>query len=216
MRYAITDIHGCNETFRRLLADINFGPDDELFLLGDYIDRGPDSMGTLETIWKMIDQGLNVVCLRGNHEQMLIDYADGKQSCYDWSPAPGRFKFTVDWFRELPYYHETPGYLLVHAGLNFDATDPLADTDSMLWARGWYDKVDKEWLGERILLHGHTPAKVETIQNGIYFLDSVQRLCLDAGCCWDKPGLQHLAAFNLDNREIHFLKRKKKSGIFSW
>ncbi|MEM9260991.1 MAG: metallophosphoesterase, partial [Bacteroidota bacterium] len=71
-RYAISDIHGCAATFRTALKTIAFSQKDELFLLGDYIDRGPDSMGVLEHIWTLQATGYEVTCLRGNHEQMLI------------------------------------------------------------------------------------------------------------------------------------------------
>jgi serine/threonine protein phosphatase 1 len=46
-RFAISDIHGCARTFGALLNKINLSPVDELFLLGDFIDRGPDSKGVL-------------------------------------------------------------------------------------------------------------------------------------------------------------------------
>ncbi len=42
--YVIPDIHGCLLTFKALLKNIKLKKDDRLFLLGDYIDRGPDSL----------------------------------------------------------------------------------------------------------------------------------------------------------------------------
>jgi len=72
MRYAITDIHGGNLTFQALLRKINLRHSDQLFLLGDYVDRGPDSMGVLETICNLIDAGYDVRPLRGNHDEMLL------------------------------------------------------------------------------------------------------------------------------------------------
>jgi serine/threonine protein phosphatase 1 len=52
--YAIGDIHGGAITFWVLLDRLNLRLDDQLYLLGDYIDRGPDSMGVLDTIKGMI------------------------------------------------------------------------------------------------------------------------------------------------------------------
>jgi len=49
-KFAISDIHGCAKTFKALLKKINFSKEDELYLLGDYIDRGPDSKGVIDYI----------------------------------------------------------------------------------------------------------------------------------------------------------------------
>ena len=50
-KYAISDIHGCLKTFKALLTKLDFSKQDELYLLGDYIDRGPDSKGVIDYIW---------------------------------------------------------------------------------------------------------------------------------------------------------------------
>ena len=88
MRYAITDIHGGNLTFQALLRKIDFRHSDQLFLLGDYVDRGPDSMGVLETICNLIDAGYDVRPLRGNHDEMLLrtitnDHDDYSEMYFD-------------------------------------------------------------------------------------------------------------------------------------
>ncbi|MEO0876095.1 MAG: metallophosphoesterase, partial [Bacteroidota bacterium] len=64
-KFAISDIHGCLKTFEALLDQIQFTTQDELYLLGDYIDRGPDSKGVIDLIWKMQADGYQVKCLRG-------------------------------------------------------------------------------------------------------------------------------------------------------
>jgi serine/threonine protein phosphatase 1 len=72
-KFAISDIHGCNRTFNEVLQKTGLNKDDQLFLLGDYIDRGPDSKGVIDTIFNLQNEGYQVHCLRGNHEQMLMD-----------------------------------------------------------------------------------------------------------------------------------------------
>ncbi len=67
-KLAIGDIHGCNKTFKALLDQINLSKDDELTLLGDYIDRGPDSKGVIDTIINLQSSGYQVRALRGNHD----------------------------------------------------------------------------------------------------------------------------------------------------
>ena len=53
-RFAIADVHGCLNTLRRMVEDIlKLGEDDVLYLLGDYIDRGPDSKGVLDYLMQL-------------------------------------------------------------------------------------------------------------------------------------------------------------------
>jgi len=144
-RYAISDIHGCPKTFRKLLFEINLNQTDELFLLGDYVDKGPDAMGVIQMIWDLESRGYQITCLRGNHERMFTnEVARGEHS----GVIPRRYhEEACRWMLGLDYYAETPGYFLVHAGLNFRHVDPLEDTYSMLWIRYWYDEIDRDWLG---------------------------------------------------------------------
>lgn len=206
-RYAITDIHGCARTFQHLLGEIDFGREDELFLLGDYIDRGPDSKGVLEYIWQLQGEGYAVRCLRGNHEQMLIEALSHGRGAWDYSPRRRDRKQTLHWMSQLPYYLETPGYLLVHAGLSFEERDPLADQQAMLWARDWETTLDRSWLGERIVVYGHTPRPATEVAAEVASMAERQLVCLDAGCAMHFPGMGTLAALNLDTREVRFLAR---------
>ena len=67
---AIGDIHGCLRPLEGLLAAIAPTPQDTLVLLGDYVDRGPDSRGVVQLLLEL-SQRLSLVCLLGNHEEML-------------------------------------------------------------------------------------------------------------------------------------------------
>jgi serine/threonine protein phosphatase 1 len=213
-RFAISDIHGCLKTFQALLETIRFSKTDELFLLGDYIDRGPDSKGVIDHIWKMQEEGHTVHCLRGNHEQMLIDDRLSPNKWYPGEAATLR-SFGVahhidipspyiKWMRGLPHFIETEGYILVHAGLNFKLENPMEGLEAMLWIRQWCDRIDRQWLGERIVVHGHTPMHRERIEKQIGKLEHIPVVDIDAGCVWNQPGLQHLCALELDSRELHF------------
>jgi serine/threonine protein phosphatase 1 len=78
--YAIGDIHGQHKMLLELLRIIRERPlrdEDELVFLGDYIDRGEDSRAVLETLIDLQKQRENVVFLRGNHEQLMLDARDG-------------------------------------------------------------------------------------------------------------------------------------------
>ena len=59
--FAIGDLHGCSRTFRKLiLENINLQKEDELYCLGDYVDRGPDSKGVIDFILELKEKGYKV------------------------------------------------------------------------------------------------------------------------------------------------------------
>ncbi len=88
--YAVGDVHGradlLNKAQTMIEADARTHPDKEkiVVFLGDFIDRGPDSRGVVEALinWMPADCGL--VCLRGNHEAVLLDFLAGEDVGTDW------------------------------------------------------------------------------------------------------------------------------------
>lgn len=68
--YVVSDIHGLRDRYNRMLEGIHFCDQDHLYVLGDVIDRGYDSMGILLDIRKR----KNVTMLLGNHEHMMVEY----------------------------------------------------------------------------------------------------------------------------------------------
>src|SRR5678815_3715272 len=191
--YAIGDLHGCSKTFRKLVTEgIRLEKMDELFCLGDYVDRGPDSKGVIDYIFELREQGFTVHTLRGNHDQMMMDAQKNSDSFKDWLRNGGNTtlqSFHVEsydeldskykrFFYETQYYIETGKYILVHAGLNFRYDNPFEDKHAMMWIRGF--SVDEKKLGGRVIVHGHTPIPWEIIQaqNGQQVID------IDGGCVY--------------------------------
>jgi len=216
MRYTISDIHGCANTFRHLVNEvIQLKPTDELFLLGDYIDRGPDSKGVIDFIQELQKSGIQVRTLSGNHEAMMLDALEDPEYFNHWMLNGGKqtlASFGVKSIREIPqsywlflrqleYYIELEDYLLVHAGFNFEAEDPFTDTHSMLWIRNF--PVVKEFLGNRKIVHGHTPTPVQKIAQSVK--NKAQVINIDGGCVYTSrmSGLGYLTALNLDTFEFH-------------
>lgn len=219
-RFAISDIHGCSKTLDALLEKISLNHADELYLLGDYIDRGPDSKGVIDLILGMRQDGYKVHCLMGNHEEMFLQMVQASpETPLDFYPG---LVETLDSYgcnhpRDIPeehlefiyaldYYLEIDEFLLVHGGLNFSADDPLKDHHAMLWARNWYNKVDKKWLAQRIILHGHTPTKIDDILRMYASMKDLSALTLDSGCVYEKTGMNQLTAFDMTNRHLYFQK----------
>lgn len=216
-RYAISDIHGCLDNFQHLLRKIDYSKADTLYLLGDYIDRGPDSKGVIDFIWELQDSGYDVRCLRGNHEEIALSYLTS--SPYPYHDAALLRSFQARHYRDIPeiyyewmdtldYYFETDGYILAHAGLNLRQANPLADRSSMLWIRGCEKNASFEWLEGRVIVHGHTPVSKPKIEKQLENLATVPVLDIDGGCVYtDHPELGYLCALNLDARALSFVKR---------
>jgi serine/threonine protein phosphatase 1 len=150
---AIGDIHGCLGLLDDLLARVKPADGDLLVTLGDYVDRGPDTKGVLDRLIELKER-LNVVCLRGNHEQMMVEaYRGGRsekkmwlgvggvQTLGSYGVFPGRSGTLDDvpaahWdFLEtgLVDYHETDRFIFVHAtvvcGFPMDEQTP----DALFW-----------------------------------------------------------------------------------
>lgn len=68
MNYVTSDIHGCRREFEALLKKIKFSSQDTLYIIGDMIDRGPDSMGVL----KIMASNSNIYPVAGNHEFIMM------------------------------------------------------------------------------------------------------------------------------------------------
>jgi serine/threonine protein phosphatase 1 len=196
-----------------------------LYLLGDYVDRGPDSKGVIDLIFQMQKDGYSVHCLRGNHEELVLQAASGDFTGLErWLPTDG--KDTMDsfgvqsiadipdiylkWIDSLPYVLETGRYILVHAGLDFSLPDPLTVSERMCWIRHWYEDIRYDWLAERVIVHGHTPVFTQVIKDQWHNLDHNQYLDIDAGCVFaherftNKEGLGYLCAFDMTHPALIF------------
>lgn len=75
--FAVGDIHGCFDKLSGLLRRLPFNRDvDALIFLGDYINRGPDTSKVLDFLIDLKATCANVTFLKGNHEQLLLEYAE--------------------------------------------------------------------------------------------------------------------------------------------
>lgn len=120
--YAIGDLQGCLEAFDCLLEKIRFNPDkDRLFLAGDLINRGPDSLGTLRRVFQLRD---NVHCVLGNHDLHLLAVAHGatrskrKDTLAEILDASDRTAL-LGWLQHCPLLIDIPEHeaTLTHAGI---------------------------------------------------------------------------------------------------
>lgn len=121
--YAVGDIQGCYEALARLLAELRFDPGrDRLWVVGDLVNRGPQSLETLRFVHSLGDASLTVL---GNHDLALLAAAAGLRAgrghtldmdaVLNAADGPE----LLDWLRHRPLLHHDPalGFTMVHAGI---------------------------------------------------------------------------------------------------
>ncbi len=118
--YAIGDLQGCFDTFQRLLERIGFEPErDEIWLAGDLVNRGPDSLSVLRWV-KKHDKCCRVVL--GNHDLHLLARARGlegrrrRDTLEEVLQADDRDDL-IEWLRRQPLLQRAGNRVMVHAGL---------------------------------------------------------------------------------------------------
>ncbi len=194
--YAVGDIHGRKdlldilmskimEDFAASKAQVSFPLRGRIVFLGDYVDRGPDSCGVISTLVSLDSSELEVICLKGNHEAVMLSSLDNPSVFRDWlrhggvetllsygvkvNPNQEPDKLEIDrqsfsqkfpkehraFLEDLPSYHDLAPLFFVHAGVNPDKPLKLQDDDDYLWIREAFLRNRKPL--EAIIVHGHTP-----------------------------------------------------------
>jgi bis(5'-nucleosyl)-tetraphosphatase (symmetrical) len=120
MVYLIGDVQGCCSALQRLLDTLAFSPSrDHVVMLGDLVNRGPDSLGTLRLLRGLGDAA---TCLLGNHDLHFLAAAHGIRKTHRSDTlegllnAPDREAW-VDWVRQRRMALHDHGWLMVHAGV---------------------------------------------------------------------------------------------------
>lgn len=225
-RWIVPDVHGCAKTLQVLVErQLCLGKYDKLYLLGDYIDRGPDGKGVIDYIMHLQKEEYEVFCIKGNHEDMCIKAfeADQKKKLFgakhteqkEWEAVGAAATLKsfgvkhpreipqnyIDWMKNCEPYIELEDYILVHAGMNFDIENPFEDEHSMMWTRRF--KVDYGKTHGKKIIHGHIPVDYSFIDLVINQNDNYDFIVLDNGIfVTDKPGLGNLLAYNPDTKQV--------------
>lgn len=187
---AIGDIHGCDAALSTLVHGLKLTGDDIVVMLGDAIDRGPDSRGCIEQLLALREE-VELVCILGNHEQMLLDTIDGNCPAQDWlihggaetldSYRPGAGPDAVDrrhveFIRSWIDLYETDSHFFAHG--NYVARKPLANQrwDELRWESLRWRTPGPHVSGKTAVL-GHTSNKQGEIVNLGHLV------CIDTYCC---------------------------------
>jgi serine/threonine protein phosphatase 1 len=196
LTFAIGDVHGCLAKFDDLLhrcADYAGPRPHQFVMLGDYIDRGPDSRSVVGRLRRLCEQRPDgVVCLMGNHEDMMLSAVEDPSNTVHWINNGGDATLKsygvnavtdlpaddIEWIRNLSLCHDDGLRFFVHAGI-----DPAVPLDrqslhTMLWTREHApDTLDPG----RFIVHGHTPLHSARPEQHRY------RLNLDTGAVYGGP-----------------------------
>ena len=215
--YAIGDLHGCPRTLDALgLCLPVLTPDDTVVFLGDYVDRGPDSAGVIDRLLGFeaaAAHGTGPACvfLRGNHDQMMLDYADGIGDTELWWANGGQSTLNgylaagheslpgdhIDFLRRTVLSHVQGGFAFVHAGLDprLSVADNLdrAERSVLLWTRTHWNQPLDRW--EIPVVCGHTPVAEP--------VDEPRLIGVDTGAVFaGRAGLGRLTAVALPERRF--------------
>jgi serine/threonine protein phosphatase 1 len=191
--YAVGDVHGridlLNSMLSKIARDLQQRPCRsavEVFL-GDYVDRGPHSKAVIETLLTKPPVTEQRHCLRGNHEQALLDFLRDPEVLLEWSQFGGletlasyglgpRLPLTRsdagrlrdEFAAALPPAHlsfltstapslSIGGYLFVHAGIRPGLAIDAQKLEDLLWIREPFLASQRDH--GKIIVHGHTPSE---------------------------------------------------------
>ena len=206
--YAVGDVHGRRDLLDGLLTailqDVIARPGDGgtrpvLLFIGDLIDRGPNSREVVDAVLELrAHRALEVRVLKGNHEQLALEFLRDPQDGVAWLDLGGRQTLasygvplgpidrlaeTRDAFeaalgpahlqllRSMELYVEIGGYVFVHAGLRPGVAMHAQQERDLLWIREPFLTAEAQRF-DRVVVHGHTPGEVRL---------SGQRICIDSG-----------------------------------
>ncbi len=186
---AIGDIHGCTAALEAVLKAAAPRREDTVVVLGDIVDRGPDTCGTIECLLDLAEE-CRLVAILGNHDEMLLDIADGGDWLLDdWLHFGGTAtleSYGCNLPEELPAEHlqflescldyfETDGHIFLHATYRPDR--PLADQPpaALRW-ESLHDMVPPPHQSGKRVIVGHTAQREGQI------LDLGHIVCIDTFC----------------------------------
>ena len=183
---AIGDVHGCLKALKNLLNQVDPQSEDTVIMLGDYIDRGPDSKGVIDYLlnweWKA-----SLVYLKGNHELIMKHALQSKLHSDHWKEVGGQATLDSyggdlekvpeahwDFMDGARYFYETEEFIFVHGGLN--PRQPLLDQnqEEICWLRFRDAKPHKSG---KLIICGHT------VQKKGWPTDKGFAICIDTAVC---------------------------------
>lgn len=216
----IGDVHGCADELRILLHQLPLDQDSTLLFLGDYVDRGPDSKGVIDTVLD-VSELYRVIALKGNHEWLFENYLShpldptasgnfilngGSSTLASYSKDGTTYEVPsshMAFLKGLQHFYATDSHFFVHAGIppdyDFSAQNgapvDAKTAHQMLWIRSVFLDSKVKW--PKLVVHGHTPVnEPEVLPN---------RINLDTGCVFGR----RLTAWNAADGKFYSVSRNQ-------
>ncbi|HTI15167.1 MAG TPA: metallophosphoesterase [Dictyobacter sp.] len=203
--YAIGDLHGEVTLLKRLLQILPLGEEDTIIFLGDYMDRGEDSIATIRALQDLQQRHKKCIFLRGNHDEIWLEHWDGIHfdrcprfpgAAKVWESCQGNMPADIGhWLEQTIIEYEDEYAYYVHAGLLPGKTFATTERFIKLWGDSNFLIRDYDW-GKRVVFgHWQLPQALIT----------PHKIGIDTGA-WD-TGL--LTAIRLPDLKLFQMQRKK-------
>lgn len=210
-RIFIGDVHGHYDGLMQLFEAIAPSSQDQIYFVGDLIDRGPKSAQVVEFV-----QHNAYACVRGNHEQLLIDSFPNGQlhqpALQAWLYSGGQYTLSsyksihqlqehLHWIVELPLYLDLGDIWLVHAGVHPRLPVEEQAEHELCWIRDEFHSITEPYFADKLIITGHTitftlpQVSPGTVAQGCGWLD------IDTGAYHRKSGW--LTAFDFENALVY-------------
>jgi serine/threonine protein phosphatase 1 len=165
-RIVIGDVHGHYKGLMKLIEAIAPTSDDQVYFLGDLIDRGPDSSQVVEFV-----KSNNYQCLLGNHEQMLLKIWTGENistpAMQAWLYGGGQATIAsykdanipdehLEWLQSLPLYLDLGDIWLTHAGVDPELSLAEQTAEQFCWIRDEFHSIPYPYFCDKLIIIGHT------------------------------------------------------------
>lgn len=187
---AVGDVHGCSKALAALIGAIEPTRDDTIVMLGDYVNRGPDSRGVLDTLIEL-QRRCRLIPILGNHDEMLLQArawlprtthpkgSKDSRSGRDWGRELSRLTpANISFLEHCVAYFETDTHIYVHAA--YDPAQPMSrQPEALLRWHSLRDGIPRAHDSGKIVIAGHTSQKSGKILNLGHIV------CIDTYCHGD-------------------------------
>jgi serine/threonine protein phosphatase 1 len=170
-RIIIGDVHGFYSALCQLFNLLQIQSGDQVYFVGDLIDRGPQSKQVLDFVREQ-----RYPCVMGNHERLLLDaltlpaHSDAMEN---WTHSGGEatlksfanrcskaialIRTYQSWLESLPLFIEQEDLFIVHAGVNPRRAIHQQDPNDFYWIRKPFHTAPNRYFPDKTIITGHTP-----------------------------------------------------------
>lgn len=211
-RFAIGDIHGCVFPFKSLLKKLELAEKDQLFLLGDLIDKGHESKEVVDFTIELMNKGFKIYPIRGNHEQSFltasncgVEFFTSYLEKNETDDFLENIEVYLKFFDSFEYAYDLGDSLVCHSEFLVNEKSIYRGMRSMFSNVQFDLSIDQ--ISNKRQVIGHFVKSIQEIELSIQQNERV--ISIDSGCVYHaSEGLGFLTALNLDTLELISLKNE--------